>query len=208
MKKVAIKQSTADEYVGKTLGEAMRSLEGHIKIGTVGGAGVVFGGTVAQLAEELDDLNTALNSKAVQAYESAKKSVERMLTHSGTTVTDYFTSVFEAVEGNHEAFLPTMEGYLQFVERKIEVARIKATKVTETRLQVEEFRPTETRVIKSAYKATTNFDPQGTTMLIIEGNETGIAWTMDECRRIAEEKKHPNCIPFGSKEYEEVFGNE
>lgn len=196
-----------------TLNEAIEYIEGTVKIGTLKGNGFVFGGTTEEYAEEYKELCDRLYESRVATYEGVKKTTKEAIANPGTSVSDYIHALLKGVDDDLEKISPTLEGYTAFVGYKIERLAMRPARVKKARLAVEEFKPIGERMVKVAYKAGTQFDPKGTLILLVDGVESGEAWTVDEYRKFVEGEKHKklftkDTIPFDSKEYEEVFGDE
>lgn len=203
------------EYEGHMLDEVMSIFKGNVKVGTEGGNGFIFCGTPFQYRNERDELNDKLMSRRNLSYESAKKSVMDGIEKPGASVSDYMKSLAKHVNEEDgtglESIEPTIEGYLSFLRARFETLAARSRKVERMREACNRFKPAGERKIKLAYMADSQFDPPNTLILNIEGGENGDAWTVEEYREKVKRQyseEASDVIPFGSEEYERVFGND
>lgn len=198
---------------GITLAEAMKSIEGPVKIGTENGNAFAWCGTARQYELEERSFNKRLKKKKTTTYENAKANMRKAISDPCTSVSAYLKSALKAAEDDYEKMEISYEGYIEFVKAKIEKIALRPARIAKAREAAEKFIPASERLVKMAYRATTQFDPEGTLILSIEGDENGDAWTVDEYRKMLKEEKHKEeafegTIPFDSPEYDEVFGDD
>lgn len=169
------------KLVGLTLDMALGVIDGNIKIGTEKGSGFVFCGTKDRFMAEIEDINYANIDKKQKTYEKAIRSLKEAIAKPHTDVSDYLKQL-EKNATDISKINPTWEGYQTFVTRKLESIAKKSAQIDVYKDRANNYIPLEERVIKDAYLSTTQFEPVGTVILLIEGNEAGRAWTTEEFR--------------------------
>lgn len=201
------------EYEGIELASAIDVIKGYVKVGTEYGSGFVFAGTVEEYKESVNEVDATLRNRREKKYRNAEGAVKRSMVNAHTAVEDYICELHKASRGNLEEIHPTFDGYMAFVKRRLGTLSARSDAVAKARVQLENFKPSGKRIVKRAYAATTSFDPDNTIILVVEGGESGEAWTVAEYKTLKEKerlaaKADKDTIPFDSDEYDEVFGDD
>lgn len=165
------------ELEGKTVKDALPLLGNNIKIGTTNGGGFFFCGQTSDFVNNLEDIERTRRTRLKNARKAAEMSVGAMCKSPKAEVSDYLMELLNTTE-SIEHITPTYEGYVNFVQKRLHAVQKKSRNVTKKRLQAEAYEVLEKKTVVQAYLSITEPD---TTVLLVDGDETGWYWTFEEC---------------------------
>ena len=164
-----------NEFVGKSLKDAVKDLDCNIKLGATYGSGFVYCGVPKETPIDFE----AIEKKGA-AFFNAR--LERKRKYISDCVTNYPTPgeyVYKFYETRSSKKITTM-GYLKSLERYFNKMHEQILDLKEHEAWKEKGIKLKDRRIKDAYMSKDSSEPEGTIIILFEGYETGQYWTTEE----------------------------
>lgn len=181
-------------YIGMPLTEVVKMHEGRVKVGTIDGGAFLYIGECSDLIDKLTLLDIEYEEKYETAVDRQWKGYRWMLGKPGADATAYIKSLTRGCDEEELLNIePTIDGYLEFIDKRFKEIREKPDKVRTAIRRRDERVSLYHRKVVDAYPSIDAEEGEGTAILLIEGNESGEYWTTNEyeegMRRKAKEEK-------------------
>ena len=163
-----------------TLKEVIEATKGNygVKIGTWYGAGYIWCGKSADIMKNYGVMDRRARAKHTQRIKNCKTALNKLFSDC-PTIGKYAQENYR-----HDKPFGTVEGYLEWLKPYFGDLEKAVAKLQLAETRAESYVAFEDREVKSLYKS---IDEKNTAIIIVDGNESGDAWTTAEFEALQEQ---------------------
>lgn len=181
-------RSRRREFEGKTLMEAIQLTNGQVKIGTANGSGFIYCGNAVEFRmKTMLDIEAEYARRTHHQAENAQSKFNRLFADPAADVRAYLNDLAQSCEVKTD-IEPNLEDYLRWLSKRFEQMHRIAERVVVTAEREEKRKPIYERPVVRAYPSIDGNEEMGTLIMLIDGYETGNAWTTEEYEALKGEK--------------------
>lgn len=166
---------------GKPLSLVLDMLDGNVKIGAESSTGFWYCGSIDEYIQTQGSIEYDLELRLRKRYNASNARMRGLIKKPETDLSDYLKALAKNAK-RPEDIKPTMEGYMSFVQDRINEINKRAEYTIQQRERRDHYIPLPQRIVKKAYPSIDYSEGHDTTILLLEGNENGTYWTQKEYR--------------------------
>ena len=161
-----------------TLADLLTGYDGPVKITTDRGGGFLYCGLIRDM--KADDIDAELIGDAVETIETADKQLAQLQRNAGKPSV-YFERIVRDAKLENKKQLPRFQigDFISWMEKQAEQMGYYYKTAGELREYIRKLKPFLKREVVEMYESIDPDEPN-TMIVIVEGNETGPAWTTSE----------------------------
>lgn len=161
-----------------TLADLLEGYDGPVKIGAKDGSGFIYCGLLKDLNAE--DVNDELIGAAADGIKYQDERLD-IIRRNGANLSAFFDKMISDAKRENKKELPPFHigDYITYLEKRVERMAYHYAQAEELRDYIRKLKPFMKREVLDMYESIDPDDPD-TMIVIVEGNETGPAWTTSE----------------------------